>query len=91
MSKPLLLIHGLGGNWRSWQTIVDALAAEREVIAVDLPGFGETSPLNGEVLIRTLADAVTEFVNKNNLTGIDAVGNSTTAIYSLWLTKDLTI
>lgn len=74
--KPLLLIHGLGGNWRSWQTIIDDLAAEREVIAVDLPGSGETAPLKGETSIKTLAEAVTEFVNENNLNGVDAVGSS---------------
>lgn len=62
--KPLLLIHGIGGSWRSWQTILDSLALEREVIAVDLPGHGETPPLSGEVSIRTLCDAVTEFVNE---------------------------
>ena len=74
--KPLLLIHGLGGSWRSWTPILDALAAEREVIAVDLPGFGSTPPLPGEVSIRTLADAVTDFVGRQGLTGIDAVGSS---------------
>ncbi len=74
--KPLLLIHGLGGSWRSWNPILDDLAAEREVIAVDLPGFGETPPLPGEVSIRTLADAVTDFLNANNLIGVDAVGSS---------------
>jgi len=74
--KPLLLIHGIGGSWRSWQTILDGLAATREVIAVDLPGFGDTPPLDGEVSISTLCDAVTKFVNENNLTGIDAVGSS---------------
>ena len=74
--KPLLLIHGLGGSWRSWNPILDSLAVEREVIAVDLPGFGDTPPLSGEVSIRTLADAVTGFVAANKLTGIDAVGSS---------------
>ncbi len=74
--KPLLLIHGLGGSWRSWSTILDDLATEREVIAVDLPGFGDTPPLPGEVSIRTLADAVTGFLADNELTGIDAVGSS---------------
>ncbi|MBA2645659.1 MAG: alpha/beta fold hydrolase [Pyrinomonadaceae bacterium] len=74
--KPLLLIHGIGGSWRSWQTILDDLAQTREVIAVDLPGHGATPPLDGEVSIRTLADAVTEFVNDNNLNGVDAVGSS---------------
>lgn len=74
--KPLLLIHGLGGSWRSWQTILDSLAAEREVFAVDLPGHGETPPLAGETTIATLADAVTEFVNEHGLNGVDVVGSS---------------
>ncbi|UOQ80520.1 MULTISPECIES: alpha/beta fold hydrolase [Hymenobacter] len=74
--KPLLLLHGIGGSWRSWQTILPALAAERDVIAVDLPGFGATPPLTGEVSIRTLADAVTSFLRQHNLLGIDAVGSS---------------
>ena len=74
--KPLLLVHGLGGSWRSWDTILDGLAAEREVVAVDLPGFGDTSSLPGEVSIRTLADALTGFLAANGLTGIDAVGSS---------------
>ncbi len=33
--KPLLLVHGIGGSWRSWQTILDDLASERDVIAID--------------------------------------------------------
>ena len=76
MGKPLLLIHGLGGSWRSWSPILDDLADEREVIAVDLPGHGETPPLSGEVSIRALADAITDFLTANNLIGVDAVGSS---------------
>ena len=74
--KPLLLIHGIGSSHRSWDLIIDELTAERDVIAVDLPGFGETPPLAGETSIRTLADAITEFLAENDLTGIDAVGSS---------------
>ena len=74
--KPLLLIHGLGGSGRSWAPVLDGLAAEREVITVDLPGFGQTPPLDGPVTISTLADAVTEWVHANDLTGVDAVGSS---------------
>jgi pimeloyl-ACP methyl ester carboxylesterase len=74
--KPLLLIHGLGGSWRSWNPLLNDLAAQREVIAIDLPGFGNTPPLLGEVSIRTLADAVTEFLTAQDLIGIDAVGSS---------------
>ncbi|QOY93085.1 alpha/beta fold hydrolase [Massilia sp. UMI-21] len=74
--KPLLLIHGLGGHWQSWEPILDDLAATREVIAVDLPGFGRTPRLRGETSIRSLADAVTSFVHDHGLAGIDAVGSS---------------
>ena len=74
--KPLLLLHGIGSSHRTWDLIIDGLAAERDVIAVDLPGFGDTPSLTGETSIRTLADAVTDFLAENNLTGIDAVGSS---------------
>lgn len=74
--KPLLLIHGIGGSWRSWSPVLNGLSQHRTVIAVDLPGFGKTAPLNGEVSISTLADEVTRFLADNHLTGIDAVGSS---------------
>ena len=74
--KPLLLVHGIGSSHRSWDLIIDDLAAERDVIALDLPGFGQTPPLAGETSIRTLADAVTAFLTQNDLLGIDAVGSS---------------
>jgi pimeloyl-ACP methyl ester carboxylesterase len=74
--RPLLLVHGLGGSWRSWSIVLDDLAREREVIAVDLPGHGQTPPLRGEASIRTLANALTEFLAVNQLIGIDAVGSS---------------
>ena len=40
----LLLMHGIGSRWQVWIPVLDRLAAERTVIALDLPGFGE-SPL----------------------------------------------
>ncbi|MES2881903.1 MAG: alpha/beta fold hydrolase [Bacteroidota bacterium] len=73
--KPLLLIHGLGGTWKSWTPIIDRLASKREVIAIDLPGHGKTPALE-QTTIGNLADAVTKFLQQNNLTGIDTVGSS---------------
>lgn len=74
--KPLLLIHGIGGSWRSWSPVRQGLAKQREVVAIDLPGSGKTAPLKGETTIATLADAVTDFLDSNKLSGIDAVGSS---------------
>lgn len=46
------------------------------MIAVDLPGFGETPPLNGEVSIATLTDSVGEFIREQGLEGVATVGQS---------------
>ena len=69
-------MHGLGAGWRSWSPILDELAKHREVIAVDLPGFGETPPLTGEVSIATLTDSVADFIREQGLDGVSTVGQS---------------
>lgn len=74
--RPLVLIHGLGGSWRTWTPVLDLLAAHREVVAVDLPGHGETPPLAGEVSMDTLANAMTAWLDRQGLTGVDVAGNS---------------
>lgn len=74
--KPLLLVHGLGSSSGNWAPIMPALAAEREVIAVDLPGCGKSAPLSGETTIATLTDAVEAFVRDAELGDIDVVGSS---------------
>lgn len=74
--RPLLLVHGLGGSRHSFDPITSSLAAEREVIAPDLPGFGATPPLHGEVSIATLADALERFLVEQHLEGVDCAGSS---------------
>ena len=55
---------------------MEELAERREVIAVDLPGFGETPPLTGEVSIATLTDSVADFIREQGLDGVATVGQS---------------
>ncbi|MCX5609211.1 alpha/beta fold hydrolase [Streptomyces sp. NBC_00047] len=43
--EPLLLLHGIGHHLQAWHPVTDILAAEHDVIAVDLPGFGVSEPL----------------------------------------------
>ncbi len=74
--KPLLLVHGLGSSLRNWDPVMPALTVRREVIAVDLPGFGQTPPLSGPVTTATLIDAVEEFIAAENLDAVDLVGSS---------------
>jgi pimeloyl-ACP methyl ester carboxylesterase len=37
---PVVLVHGLGGQWQNWLENIPRLAQDRRVIALDLPGFG---------------------------------------------------
>lgn len=38
--EPLVLLHGLGESHVGWRPVLDELASEFDVIAIDLPGFG---------------------------------------------------
>ena len=84
--KPLLLVHGIS-QLHNWDPIVPALSRDREVIAVDLPGFGESPPLAGDVTVAALADAVQGFIAEQGLDDIDVVGSSMGARISLELAR----
>ncbi len=43
--EPLLLLHGLGGSGVVWDPVIGLLEAERDVLVLDMPGFGTTPPL----------------------------------------------
>lgn len=85
--QPLLMLHGLGGSWRSWSTITGPLRQQRDLVMVDLPGFGETPPLLRETNILTLADAVTSFLGEQGLYGVDVVGSSMGARLAMELAR----
>ena len=74
--RKLLLIHGLGGSWRSWSTILDALSANRNVIAIDLPGHGQTPTEHDSGTFDGLVGSVQRYIVDNALKGVDVVGSS---------------
>ncbi|BAL90867.1 hypothetical protein AMIS_56470 [Actinoplanes missouriensis 431] len=41
---PLVLIHGIGSHWQVWSPLLDEVSRHRDVIALDLPGFGASPP-----------------------------------------------
>ena len=46
-AQPLVLLHALGTDRHMWDPVLPRLEAEREVIALDMPGFGSAAPLQG--------------------------------------------
>ena len=55
---PLVLLHPLGGDRRVWDPVLEPLSAERTVVVVDLPGFGESPPLTETPTPAALARAL---------------------------------
>jgi pimeloyl-ACP methyl ester carboxylesterase len=46
--EPMVLVHGVGGWAENWRPVMPALASTgRQVIAIDLPGFGESEAPRG--------------------------------------------
>jgi pimeloyl-ACP methyl ester carboxylesterase len=75
---PLVLLHGLGASRRSFDAVLPALAARFDVIAVDLPGFGESAPVPGpgEVPPAVLAQHVADLLDDLGVSTPHVVGNS---------------
>jgi pimeloyl-ACP methyl ester carboxylesterase len=68
---PLLLLHALGTDRHMWDPVLPLLSGQREVLAVDLPGFGRAPALNGRVTPRQLAEAIAA-----EYSGAHVAGNS---------------
>jgi pyruvate dehydrogenase E2 component (dihydrolipoamide acetyltransferase) len=74
--ETVVLIHGYGGDLDNWQFTYDALAAQRTVYALDLPGHGEsTKGLRGGDL-DDLTDAVAAFMDALEIDRAHLVGHS---------------
>jgi pimeloyl-ACP methyl ester carboxylesterase len=73
---PLLLVHSLGTDRCVWHPVLDLLARSRDVIAVDLPGFGESPALDHEPTPAALAAAVTSFLERLGVERPGVAGNS---------------
>jgi pimeloyl-ACP methyl ester carboxylesterase len=74
---PLVLIHGIGSRKEAWAPVLDHLAEHREVIALDLPGFGASPMPPAYVLTpRQLAASVIEFLDALGIERPHVAGNS---------------
>jgi len=76
--EPLLLAHGIGSRWQVWLPVLERLAAERDVIAVDLPGFGASppSPPGTPPGIPSLTDALERFLDDLRIDTTHIVGGN---------------
>jgi len=74
---PIVAIHGLGATKASFLPTVAALAPRFRVIAIDLPGFGDSDkPVGAPYDARWFATAVVQLLDALELERAHVVGNS---------------
>jgi len=74
---PLLLVHGLGSSTRTWLDVPGRLAAAgAHVIAVDLPGHGESSKLPGDYSLGAMANSLRDLLDHLGIARAHFVGHS---------------
>jgi pyruvate dehydrogenase E2 component (dihydrolipoamide acetyltransferase) len=73
---PALFIHGFDGDLDNWLFNLDAVAEHRPVIALDLPGHGQSTPRLPGASVAALADFVARFLDTLGVGRVHAVGHS---------------
>jgi len=72
----VLLIHGIGGDWRTWEPVLDGLATKHHVVAVDLPGHGRSMKGAGDYSLGALASALRDLGGALGIERATVVGHS---------------
>ena len=73
---PLLFLHGLGGIWQNWLLNLPVFMDTHRVVAIDLPGFGQSEMPAGKLSIPGLARTVDLVCRELGLEDPVVVGNS---------------
>ena len=73
---PVLLVHGFGGDLDNWLFNIDALAEAGSVVALDLPGHGQSVKSVAAPSLTTMTDAVIGLMDSLGVARAHLVGHS---------------
>lgn len=85
---PLLLIHGLGDEADTWRHVVEPLAQDRRVIALDLPGFGRSDKPRRAYSLAFFNDIMIDLLDTLAIPKASLVGHSLGGIIAHTLALD---
>ena len=74
--KPLLMVHGLGGNALNWMAVGPGLSEHHHAIAIDLTGFGQTPLFHRSAAVGANARLVHAFIEQVLGEPVILMGNS---------------
>ena len=84
--EPLVLIHGLATTREIWGAVVPALARERRVVTLDVPGFGASAPAGPGFELALVAERIARGLSAHGVRGpFDLAGHSLGAGVALTL------
>ncbi len=72
---PVLFLHGLGGTRYAWEPQLDQLADHLRCICWDMPGYGDSDPIE-PLSFATIAEAAVALLDRLELPAVDVVGLS---------------
>lgn len=72
----LVLIHGLACCWQTWIRNLEEFSRDHRVIAIDLPGFGESPHPQGSISIPNYARAIDALCDELELDRVTVIGHS---------------
>lgn len=83
----VILIHGIGANLFCWRDLVAKLEVNYTVVALDLPGFGQSSKLRGAAYgLDAQIERLATFFKALSINSLYLVGNSMGGNLALWFT-----
>jgi pimeloyl-ACP methyl ester carboxylesterase len=71
-----VLLHGIGTNRTIWRHVTPSLAADRRILAPDLPGLGNSAAADVEFELGAVAGALAGELAERATEPFDLVGNS---------------
>ncbi|MBH0239105.1 acetoin dehydrogenase dihydrolipoyllysine-residue acetyltransferase subunit [Methylobrevis albus] len=75
-AAPVVLVHGFGGDGDNWLLVEPALADDRPVITLDLPGHGRSGTVCGDGSIATLAQVLLNLLVALGIPKVHLAGHS---------------
>lgn len=72
---PLVFLHGIGGDAEQWRPQLDSFSGQYRAIAWDMPGYGDSAPLE-EMAFPALADAVVTLLDRLSIKRAHLVGHA---------------
>lgn len=74
--ETLLMIHGFGANKDNWLRFAKHFTSRYHVIALDLPGFGDSSKPDASYDVGTQVERVAAFAKTLGIAKLHLIGNS---------------